>query len=316
MDITDGVGGAQPGEVSAVRAEVQRLIEEGELQTTIAKEAGISPSAFNAGLRARYAAHNGEIERKLARYVESRRGREATVALIPDVGYFETPTSKKIMLALGYAQQTGEMAEVYGAPGMGKTETARRYAATHPNAWLATMAPDAASIGRCLEAICDAIGISTNDAAGARRKAVAVQNHVQRSKGLIIVDEAQHLQDAALEEIRSIHDATRIGIVLMGSHVLHGRFTAKKRIVNTAQLTSRIGIQIKVLMPQADDIAALLDAWGVKGETERRMLIELAKLPGALRNLDRTLKMASLVGNGKINVAALKEARRLLEGAE
>ncbi len=304
--------------VAETRGRIQALVDSGVQQAAIAREAGISASAINAWLRGRYSGDNDEIGRKLDRWSDSRAARLRAEALIPEIGFLPTPTSRKIRAALGYAQRTGRMAEIYGAPGVGKTTTIRDYATTNPNVWVATMAPDCAAPAMALAEVSDAIGLNPENGRAARTLREAIRRHVRGTKGLLVIDEAQHLAARAVEEMRALHDASGIGLVLAGSHALHGRIGAASAIATTAQLVSRMGMRVRVVEADAGDAQVMLDAWGVQGETERRMLAELVARPGALRNVAMTLEMAALAGNvnGKVNAAAIREARRLLEGAE
>ena len=43
------------------------------------------------------------------------------------------------------------------------------------------------------------------------------------------------------------------------------------------------------------DVEALLDAWDIPGKEERALLLNIAKRPGALRNLTKVLRMAHLL---------------------
>src|ERR1035437_1267786 len=47
--------------------------------------------------------------------------------------------------------------------------------------------------------------------------------------GLLVIDEAQHLSVAALDQIRSIHDATDLGIALVGNQQVYARLTGGNR---------------------------------------------------------------------------------------
>ncbi|MBE3604106.1 AAA family ATPase [bacterium] len=306
-------------DASDVRAETQRIIdEEGVAQATAARESGLSPSALNAFLRDRYTGDNSEIARKLRLWIDSRAARLDAAALLPKVGWIPTAAARRILTAINYAQKTGRMALVIGAPGVGKTVTARHYQATNPNVWVATMAPDCRAPAVALQEIAEAVGVEQQAGRAARAMREALRRHLTRTAGVVIVDEAQHLGFQALEEIRALHDSAQIGIAMLGSHTLSGWASKGQPIEATAQLVSRLGMRARLMQIGDDDVALMLDAWHVRGDAERRFLADVAMRPGALRNVERTLEMAALSGsaNGKINLGALKAARRMLEGAE
>jgi hypothetical protein len=47
------------------------------------------------------------------------------------------------------------------------------------------------------------------------------------------------------------------------------------------------------------DIEQLMDAWDIGGKEERAMLVQIAKRPGALRNLTKVLRMAHMLGSAE-----------------
>ena len=65
-----------------------------------------------------------------------------------------------------------------------------------------------------------------------------IRDRVEGSKGLIIFDEAQHLSEKAIEEIRSWYDRTGIGIVLQGNAAVLARLDGGTRRAVFAHGTS------------------------------------------------------------------------------
>ena len=103
----------------------------------------------------------------------------------------------------------------------------------------------------------------------------------------------------------------------MGSFTLAARVAADKLQARTAQIVSRFGMKIVITKPSEDDIAAMLDAWHVKGARERAFLSKLATGPGALRNIAKTIRLASLSAAGAgetLQLKHLEDARAALEG--
>jgi DNA transposition AAA+ family ATPase len=116
--------------------------------------------------------------------------------------------------------------------------------------------------------------------------------------GLLIVDEAQHLNLPAIEAIRSIYDKAEIGLVLCGNESVYARLSGGSRAANFAQLFSRIGKRLRLTTPKEDDVTPLADAFGVTGKEELQALIEISKKPGALRLVAKILWLAVVMANG------------------
>ena len=72
-------------------------------------------------------------------------------------------------------------------------------------------------------------------------------------RGLLIVDEAQHLSLRALETLRALHDATGAGLALMGNAVVYARLTGGRRAAEFAQLFSRVGKRVRLTQVEEGD---------------------------------------------------------------
>lgn len=280
---------------SDVRAELLAVLTADRtiVQAQIARESGISPSAFSQWKAGTYAGDNGEIERKVRTWLDTRKAKASSGDRMPRAPEFEaTPTSQRIISALGYAQVAGDIALIYGGAGLGKTTAIRQYKATGLSVWHATMTPASASVVTALEEICEALGIA--ESGGAARLFKAIVRRVRATGGLLVVDEAQHLSVAALDQIRSIHDATDIGIALVGNESVYARMTGGTRAAFLDRLYSRVGKRLALKQSTDADIEALIAAWGINDKPCRRTLIDIARKPGALRTLTKTLRLASM----------------------
>ena len=113
--------------------------------------------------------------------------------------------------------------------------------------------------------------------------------------GLLIIDEAQHLSPEAHDLIRAIHDDADIGVALLGNEAIHTRLEGDGKRERFAQLTSRIGVRMSKPKALRSDIDALLTAWEIEGAAERALLHAIARKPGALRLMSKTLKLAHMM---------------------
>jgi DNA transposition AAA+ family ATPase len=228
--------------------------------------------------------------------------------------FIETPTSEKIASALSYAQVYGDMVCIYGGAGVGKTRTIAHVARTYRNVFVASMTPASAGLVSALEVVAEAVG-APEVGGGARRLSRAIRAQLMVApQALLIIDEAQHLSLSAIEELRSIHDATDCGLALVGNETVYTRLTGGSRAAHFAQIFSRIGMRLFVAAPQPGDVRALAASWGVKNADAVALLEQVAARPGALRGVHKAIRSASR-SKREVTVEALQRALATL-GAE
>lgn len=293
--------------------EVRRLIESGEVtQSRVAKEAGVSATALSQVLAGKYSADPAGIVERLAAWLAARQERQA--AALPEMPAFvSTPTARRVLAALSYAQMAADVAVVYGAAGVGKTMAIAEYARSRPSVWVATMTPGHAGVTAALEEVAAAIGLKDVPQAPSKiyREIVA---RTRGTGGLVVVDEAQHLGVAALDALRSIHDAAGVGLALVGNDLLYGRMTGGTRAAYLDRLFSRIGKRVSIRTTTDEDIEAVARAAG--GEPWS-IVKDIGKKAGALRAVVKTLRLARMMAQAAgetLSAAHVAAARRDLEG--
>ncbi len=283
------------------------LESDGLSQRVAAAEIGISDSALSQWLSGKYPGDVGAVDAAVGRWLDARAERAALRERLPAApGYVETPTSRRIESALSWAQIAGDLVVVYGGAGLGKTVSARDYAAERPNVWTAAITPAAQALGSCLERVASVCGLRS--AYGRRARAAQLEadllERLDGARGLLIVDEAQHLGARALEGLRGLHDASGMGLALLGNEMLYTRLTGGSRAAEYAQLFSRIGRRVRLTRAAAGDVDALLAAWGLDGCAEiRSAALDIARRPGALRGLTKVLRLAAMLAAGSRRAA-------------
>lgn len=303
-------------EEQTLRDRVRVEMETGRLsQGKAATEIGISSTALSQWLAGKYPGDILTLEAKVARWLDSRTERAKLAATLPTApAYVELPTSRRIAAGLSYAQMAGDITVIYGGAGTSKTTTAKEYAAGHPNVWLATMTASTNTLGPCLERVALACGLRPTNARAARIEADLVER-LEDTNGLLIIDEAQHLGTRAIEALRGLHDATGVGLAIMGNELVYARITGGRRSAEFAQLFSRIGKRVRLTRPTQADVDALLSAWSVSGKEEREAVLEIARRPGALRGVTKALRLASLFAQGEeVQLRHIRAAWRDLGG--
>ncbi len=165
----------------------------------------------------------------------------------------------------------------YGAAGVGKTRSARRYAGWDvAEPLLAAWGPREESDAKVYAALaqsravfytptvcCPFRELHGDIARLINRVGVCIDSHVRRDvvvqTGLppnpaevLIIDEAERLTATALEHVRDLYDRTGIGVVLVGMSGL------EKRLARYSQLYSRVGFAHQYRPLQGDELAFVL----------------------------------------------------------
>jgi hypothetical protein len=202
----------------------------------------------------------------------------------------DTPTMTDLTNLFHLCQAEGELGIVTGDPGAGKTTAAWRYAADNSGAHLVTMSPAASALVPSLARIGEALGAyPSSSGACAWSNAIHAALSYQFNPHLLLIDEAHHLADVSVEEIRAIFDATSVGVVFIGSREIREAWSGKR----WAQLSSRVFQRIDLDGPMPGDIDAICAAAGIEGKRARDLMRRAARMPGGLRVVRKILGVAA-----------------------
>jgi DNA transposition AAA+ family ATPase len=243
--------------------------------------------------------YDGDLDRvgaEVKKWLDTRGERAATQALLPAApGFVETATAKRILSLLSFAQSAPDIVVAAGGAGIGKTEAVRQYRRTHPNVHIATMRPTTSGVHTMLGEVATVMCVEERAAARLSR---AIGVKVQGAGALLVIDEAQHLVPAALDELRALHDNWGLGIALVGNETVYSRLEGQGRVASLAQLYSRVGMRFTQGKPTADDVRALIEGWGIDDAAIAKTLAAVAAKPGALRGMGKTIKLAVMLAAG------------------
>lgn len=261
-------------------------------------------------------------------------------------GFCATPTAQQILSALNVCQRKGWMGAIVGAPGIGKTTTFMHYASTQPIDWRERRRTDVPRLPNVPEALRAEqiesapllpsrpgvlLATMTTAHKSPLKFIMALTRHITSIDGgasyayealrrklrqgdLVIIDEAQHLQDDALDMVRSLHDETGVGIIIGGNPLVITR-GGRARQASFAQFLSRIAIRLQFDGTVDEDLEALFDHHKVVGARPRAMLRQLGGPIGALRRISHALDLChELAADGKaIELKHVEEAISVLD---
>ncbi|NHB89219.1 AAA family ATPase [Photorhabdus tasmaniensis] len=301
-------------ELADVRAAIRTLVERDSLTySNVARESGISSTALSQFMNESYKGDNSKVASQLSVWLENRSKRTNEIPAAPD--FVQTKTVRQIWSALQYAQLAQCISVIYGSPGVGKTKALQQFVAERPNVWLITVSPSRASLSECLYELALALGLG-DAPRRAGQLGRAVRRKLRGTSGLLVIDEADHLDYPVLEELRILQEETDIGLALVGNHQVYAKLTGgSSRSVDFARLFSRIAKKVAILKTKKDDVIAIAEAWGL-GQQERALVQQLSERPGALRTVSHTLRLAAMFAKGNNELLSEKHIRAAVKDLE
>lgn len=295
--------------IDAVREAVKGLRSDTLSYSAMARAAGVGESTFNAWLNDNYNGDDAKIADKVRRWLDSRAKAEEIKSVLPDApGFVRTSTVESVLGLLAYAQMVPTMGVISGGAGVGKTTAIKHYQASNPNVWLLTGEPSLKSPFAVLSYLAEVLGV--NERASDKRSRAIVER-LRGTGSLIIVDEAHWYPTVVLDQLRYVFDQAEIGLALLGNAGIYERLEGEGRTLRFAPLFRRIGKRLTILRPLPADIRALVDAWGIDGAEERRVLNLIGAKPGGLGGMTMTLRMAHMLAGGeRVTAAHIVQAYR------
>lgn len=280
--------------------------------TVIGPLCGVPAGTLSNFANATYQGRNDAVARLVYKWrqtLASQEDRQHGLVVAP--GYFETRTSR-IIHSLLIEAHSGRITVGATGPGTGKTVTMAEYRSSAANVWTMTMRPSIKRLNGMLVELLRAIGVPAKVANGTSLSRMLI-DQVRSKRGLIIIDEANHASVEQLEELRSIHDETQVGLCLLGNEELLMRIEGGQRKDAFARLNSRIAQRLIQTRPEMEDVQAFCEAWGLPDPGMRDLLSRVALMPGAggLRECRQIVEQASLLAAGDnrpLELSDLKDA--------
>lgn len=299
--------------VESMRLHIRDLVRVGYTQRDIARQAGVSETALSQFQNDKYP---GDL-RKLLKELEAwaaKVGKGADDFLSIPTDWVETPTGRRIEQALAFAQSEPTIVVIYGNPGIGKTTSIARYERANVNVWVATCNPASGGLAATLQQVAGAVGLRGLPTTPYQLSCDIITK-LRGTRGLLIVDESQDLSPQAYNQLRSIHDATGVGLCLCGNEEVYSKVTGRANRAYFAQLASRIGRRMQLRSVTPEDVDAFLAPWGITGGAEVEFAKHVALGAGGLRSLYQCLRQAHIAAHGAgrpIDVKLMRDARAAL----
>nr|DAO37957.1 MAG TPA: Mu B transposition protein, C terminal [Caudoviricetes sp.] len=288
-------------------AEWSRLVErvfstatlQGWSKAEVSRRLGMSDSTFSLWYSGKYTGRLDNQNNAIAQWLAALEETADLAAGIPQSPKFiRTRTATEVVDTLSWAQMSSDLVIITLAAGLGKTAACNHYRSTRAHVFRVTVSPYTRTVHGLLNDIAAELELVVHNPARLTR---AIGDRLRRTGGgtLLIIDEAQNLVDEAINQLRHFVDVYECGVALVGNDEIYGRFwQGKSDAPSFAQIKRRIGKRLQRMKPYREDIDAFIDAWGVSDPDCIKFLTGIGMKAGALGQIDKTMKLATLQSIG------------------
>lgn len=318
MNIEHGKREWSTDDVEAVRDAVQDIMRTANLsQAEVSRRSTVPAPTLSQFMSGTYEGNRPAIAQKLSKWLDAHnREKEFRLTAPPEPKFVQTRTANKVQSALQHAQLLDDTAVIVGPPGVGKTAAVDHYVVHTPRAYKITASPAVSTPSAVLAAIIDKYSATHSRT----ERSLSVRSNIVRTfltrGALLIVDEAQHLSNAALEELRAIHDDKKCGLALVGNPTVLSRLGATARDASYAQLFGRVGWRVILKKGGEADVRAVLETMNVDSKEVLQIAADIAKRED-LRVVVKMTRSAMLLASGQnenLEAKHMRAAYRQLAG--
>ena len=259
---------------------------------------GVSPATLSRWLSGNYDGDVTAVAARVEKWLNTRHETQEVARSLEGAGLdlkLDTRTSGRLATAFRMAQATGDIVLVHGPSGRGKTMAARAYFHDHSGVVLMTASRAMVTMSGLLLSLSEAAGLGPE-----HRSALAAERQITsslRDRGaLIIVDEAHHLREALLDELRCIRDTAGCGLALVGNDSLH------VTLQRCPQILGRVFERVHLRTLDQEDVVSIATATigHVPTRSEFKPLMHAARGKGGLHTLRRVLAEAWRLARARV----------------
>ncbi|HCJ70671.1 AAA family ATPase [Agrobacterium pusense] len=279
----------------------------GWTEAEVARRSGVPDGTFSPWFSGKYLGVLANVNQQMANWLDAIDASQNMAAIMPVSPPFQrTTVGMDVYNALLFAQVTSGFVRVTLPAGSGKTAAVQHFAATRPHVFKVTLSPSTKTVHGMLVELCAALEVHEHNPAKFARALGAKLKRVGEGS-LLIVDEAQNAVPDAINQLRHFVDNDHCGVALIGNEDTATAFIKDqgRSVASRAQVLSRFDRQVRTVRNPVADAEMLIKAWGVEDGSDCATFLKgIAMKPGALRQIDRTMKAASMlaIGDGEEGV--------------
>lgn len=287
-------------EMDALREQTREAItRRGLTQAAASREMQIGGSTLSQWFSGNYEGDTQKACRSITRWLYAQKAQAAVLNVVPATPRFVMiQTAQDVIGVLQSAQVLGDMGVAVGLPGIGKTTACQHYQTMSPRVVIATASAAICTMTAILQTFLAHAGAQTGRPSGTGKLGLTLEMRNRFKEGwLMVLDEAQHAELAAIEELRAIQDETGCGLAFVGNPAILTLLQGKGRQSDRAQLFGRTGVRVVLKGNSPEEVEQVLASMNVTDAE----VVKIAKAIGAkdsLRVVVKTMRRAIMAANG------------------
>lgn len=213
--------------------------------------------------------------------------------------FIDLPITTELTGLLQACHTQSDFGLIYGLAGGGKTYAAKHYMNSNINVFYYSATPARSTVYSFLCGLARATGAKQSGSAANVEHSIFESLSVQAPR-LLIIDEAHHLPQPVIDQIRCLYDnlsggSNAFGVVLIGNWKI---LTSIRQRDAAAQIISRFGWQKRITEAGADNVLEVVKASSPDAAADDKFLQlanQIADGDGALRRLVKILRDAIIL---------------------
>ncbi|OCP17464.1 MULTISPECIES: AAA family ATPase [unclassified Ensifer] len=256
---------------------------------------GMAESSFSQWLSGTLLGVLENQNAQVRRWLDALEESAAVEAAMPEGPHFlRTLAAREVHSTLLLAQTMTGFVTITLAAGRGKTTACREYQRVKPHVHMVTLNPKVKTVHGVMSLLSRKLGVRVFNPADLVDM-VGERLSSSGDRALLIIDEAQHADAESVNQLRYFSDNYRVGLALVGNEEVRKRMTqAAQQTSSRDQILSRIDKNLKRDPGREADVRTFIDAWNIQDPSCVKLLFGIGLKGGALRQIDRTVKMACL----------------------
>lgn len=292
-----------PQDVVAWRELRERVVDiaarMGWTKAETGKRIGLADSTFSLWLSGTLEGVLDNQNTTVSRWLDAAENAAIVSSILPSSPeFFMSKAATEIHSTLTLAQTISGFVTITFDAGRGKTSACEEYRRTRPHVYMVTLHEKSTTVTGAMNVLARQFGVRVFNQG---EIVEVIGERLKRSgSSLLIVDEAQHADGRSVNQFRHFSDQYKTGVALVGNaeirrRIVQGGTTASSR----DQIVSRIDKNLKTDPGRSEDVAEFINAWGIVDPACVKLLAGIGLKGGALRQIDRTIKIACLAARCK-----------------